>query len=161
MLSTKTLTDEEILKDLRRCNNEFDGPLTRSRYTDVGVLHGSTVQRRFGSWSDAKQAAGIEASPDNGGMLSVDYDDLNPEKRSKRLRMIKGHYGCKICNRKPHPIALDFHHINPSTKSEQVSRMAWDGSQWEEIIEEIQKCIIVCATCHREIEAGYTEIPEA
>ena len=31
---------------------------------------------------------------------------------------------------------------------------------WEKTKQELDKCILVCANCHREIEAGITQLPK-
>jgi hypothetical protein len=47
-----------------------------------------------------------------------------------------------------HPAALDFHHINPAEKENLVSKLASDGC-YAAAMEEVQKCIVLCANCHR------------
>jgi len=44
---------------------------------------------------------------------------------------------------------LDFHHINPEDKSQDVNRMVKDRCTLRRIKTEIRKCIVVCANCHR------------
>ena len=46
-----------------------------------------------------------------------------------------------------HPAALDFHHIDPDTKEFAVSTMK--SLSLSRILEEIKKCEILCANCHR------------
>lgn len=48
-----------------------------------------------------------------------------------------------------HPAALDFHHIDPSTKSFKMSNIAHVESNKAIIMEEISKCEVLCANCHR------------
>ena len=59
---------------------------------------------------------------------------------------------CQICGYDKCITALEFHHINPNEKdinfSDNVNR------SWITTRNEIQKCILVCANCHREIHAG-------
>lgn len=43
--------------------------------------------------------------------------------------------------------ALEWHHIDPSTKSFSISRCG--GRSKESILEEINKCYLICANCHR------------
>lgn len=47
----------------------------------------------------------------------------------------------------------DFHHLNPKEKDfglgDKTSTVKWDKVQTE-----IDKCILVCANCHRQIHSG-------
>lgn len=52
---------------------------------------------------------------------------------------------CGIAN----PIVLEFDHIDGSTKFKEVSRMIGDGYSWLKIQDEISKCDVRCANCHR------------
>lgn len=45
------------------------------------------------------------------------------------------------------PIVLEFDHLDPSTKTNNVSNML--SLSWKTIQTEIDKCDIVCANCHR------------
>ena len=48
----------------------------------------------------------------------------------------------------------DFHHIDESVKKSEVSKLASTGHKWDTIYSEVQKCIMLCAPCHRKIHAG-------
>jgi hypothetical protein len=54
---------------------------------------------------------------------------------------------CTKCEQN-HPAALDFHHTNPSQKENIVSYLVSQGS-FAAAMEEVQKCIVLCANCHR------------
>jgi protein-arginine kinase activator protein McsA len=54
---------------------------------------------------------------------------------------------CTTCGEN-HPAALDFHHIDPSTKDREVSWFL-KNSQFTKAIEEATKCVVLCANCHR------------
>lgn len=55
---------------------------------------------------------------------------------------------CSVCSYDRCPEALDFHHIDPSTKSFEISgRMS---KRWSVIEDELKKCVLLCANCHRE-----------
>lgn len=60
---------------------------------------------------------------------------------------------CQICGYNKHPAVLDFHHVDPASKSFGISSGGYSRS-WNSIEEEIKKCVLVCANCHREIELG-------
>jgi len=57
--------------------------------------------------------------------------------------------GCSKCGYKEAACALDFHHKEPSKKSKSISRMIDDNYSLDKIFQEIKKCKILCANCHR------------
>jgi hypothetical protein len=44
---------------------------------------------------------------------------------------------------------LDFHHKNPKTKKDKVSRLVDCAFNKTIILVEIRKCVVLCANCHR------------
>lgn len=56
--------------------------------------------------------------------------------------------GCEMCGYNAHPAALDFDHIDRSTKAFDVSQFLGRKSD-EDIKLEIAKCRVLCANCHR------------
>jgi len=82
--------------------------------------------------------------------------------RRKRLkRMAREYKGgkCMICGYDRCLDALDFHHRDPSKKDFGLSAHGITHS-WEKIQKEIQKCVLICANCHREVHAGITQLPK-
>lgn len=59
---------------------------------------------------------------------------------------------CQICGYNKCSEALEFHHNNPNEKDFNLSDrdLILD---WQIIKKELDKCILVCANCHREIHA--------
>jgi hypothetical protein len=53
---------------------------------------------------------------------------------------------------------LDLHHLDPTQKEGTLARINDFGS-WNRILEEIAKCIVVCANCHRKIHTGRIILP--
>lgn len=56
---------------------------------------------------------------------------------------------CQFCQYNKCINALSFHHINPNTKSFEVS-----GSHcksWKLMQQELDKCILLCCNCHMEL----------
>lgn len=72
--------------------------------------------------------------------------------RKKRLRELVKQYklekGCTDCGYKEHFAALDFDHISDN-KFKGIARMVDAGYSWKRIKQEIDKCEVVCANCHR------------
>ena len=44
---------------------------------------------------------------------------------------------------------LDFDHTDPADKKFSIARAINDCYAWEEILQEIKKCRILCSNCHR------------
>ena len=83
-------------------------------------------------------------------------------RRRKKLREKAVEYKggkCIFCAYNRCQAALDFHHLDPKQKEFGVSL---DGitRSWERIIKELDKCILVCSNCHREIHAGMLQLSE-
>jgi len=57
---------------------------------------------------------------------------------------------CEKCGYNKCNAALDFHHINPEEKEFNLGSKGYTRS-WEKVKVELDKCILVCANCHREI----------
>lgn len=55
---------------------------------------------------------------------------------------------CVDCETAYPPAAMDFHHKDPTVKKFRMAgtRMA---CKWENIVDEIRKCVLLCANCHR------------
>lgn len=62
---------------------------------------------------------------------------------------------CKICGYNKCNAALELHHIDPNEKEFSFSDNV--NLAWEKVKQELQKCILVCANCHREIHQGLIE----
>ncbi len=80
-------------------------------------------------------------------------------KRRRKIKLLAIAYKggkCQVCGYDTYPGALDLHHLNSSTKSFGIGDKGYTRS-WEKIKQELDKCILVCANCHREIEAGITQ----
>jgi hypothetical protein len=64
---------------------------------------------------------------------------------------------CVVCGYDKCVVNLTFHHVDPSTKSFPMSMRT--GKSVAAFREGAKKCILVCANCHGEIEAGMIESP--
>jgi hypothetical protein len=76
------------------------------------------------------------------------------EKKAKAVEYKGGK--CYICGYSKYSGALDFHHIDPKTKSLGIVKLI--NNTWSLIQKEIDKCVLLCANCHREVEGGITSL---
>ena len=56
---------------------------------------------------------------------------------------------CTDCGRSFPPECMDFDHRDSTSKVDKVSRLAQNCGSKSKILEEIAKCDLVCANCHR------------
>ncbi len=58
---------------------------------------------------------------------------------------------CVVCGYDRCPSAFDFHHVDSEAKDFSIS----EKTSWAAILPELEKCVLVCSNCHREIHAGW------
>lgn len=75
--------------------------------------------------------------------------NLERRKKLMELRDALKRSPCKDCGKSYPPYVMDFDHREGTQKITHVSRMlSW--STEKALLEEIEKCDVVCANCHRE-----------
>jgi predicted HNH restriction endonuclease len=82
-------------------------------------------------------------------------------KRRKKIRQMAVNYKggcCEVCGYNRCIEALEFHHNNSSGKDFSISDKGYTRS-WAKVKEELDKCILLCANCHREIHAQSAAFP--
>ena len=76
-------------------------------------------------------------------------------KRRKKIRMMAVAYKggrCEECKYDRCIEALEFHHKDPTKKDFSISSKGYTRS-WRKVQEELDKCVMLCANCHREAHA--------
>jgi DNA-binding transcriptional ArsR family regulator len=79
-------------------------------------------------------------------------------RRAKRRLLDAAGGACVLCGYDRTPVALQFHHLDPSKKEFSISREGVTRS-FAELEAEAAKCALLCANCHAEIEHGYASLP--
>ena len=74
------------------------------------------------------------------------YKEEEKQRNSKILHDLKIN-GCAICGYNKCDNALEFHHTNPRDKIFSI------GTLRGHLAEELNKCILLCANCHKEIHS--------
>lgn len=67
---------------------------------------------------------------------------------------------CQICSYNKCNDALEFHHLDPLEKDFSLGAIRANPKNWETIKKELEKCILLCANCHREVHSGVSILPE-
>ena len=80
--------------------------------------------------------------------------------RSNRKQYLVDLFGgrCQCCDCEKPIQVYDFHHLHPELKRFGINNAIKNGVSLDKILEELRNCIMVCANCHREIEAGLIDI---
>jgi hypothetical protein len=66
---------------------------------------------------------------------------------------------CRVCGYRRNARALHFHHLEPSLKRHELNAKGV-AMALEKLRAETRKCILLCANCHAEVEAGLTALPK-
>ena len=83
----------------------------------------------------------------------------------RKLELIEHKGGkCEKCGYDKNIAAFDFHHVNPENKEFHLDARHLSNTNIEKLIKECNKCILLCANCHREFhylnlhnQLGYDE----
>lgn len=81
------------------------------------------------------------------------------KQKLKRILVEEAGGACTVCGYSRCIINLHFHHVNPKQKSFPMTMAI--GRSIATFRAEAKKCVLVCANCHGEIEAGLVESPPA
>jgi hypothetical protein len=65
---------------------------------------------------------------------------------------------CAVCGFDEHPSALQFHHLDPSTKEFHLGHQGHTRGL-ARMRSEARKCTLLCANCHALVEAGVSKVP--
>lgn len=72
---------------------------------------------------------------------------ISAAKRRDYLARVKTTRGCVDCGYSANPVALDFDHVDPATKRFTIAMSG--NRQWTQVLDELAKCVVRCANCHR------------
>jgi transposase len=82
----------------------------------------------------------------------------NRRRKVKEILVTEAGGKCQICGYDRCVAALEFHHRDPEAKEFGLARRGITRAI-EKVRAEAAKCVLLCATCHAELEAGFVELP--
>lgn len=118
-------------------SGQFGGPSVKPKPNDVTIPDETT-------WEDL--------SPyQRWYHQNKDREIAKKERRRRRHRAMVHRYKensceCTRCGEED-PACLDFHHVDEKHMS--ISKMVAYGYRWDALQEEIGRCVVLCANCHR------------
>jgi ribosomal protein S27AE len=84
---------------------------------------------------------------------------VSKRRRSVKKKLVEEAGGrCVLCGFDQHPAALQFHHLDPSTKSFQIGEGGLTRGI-ERCRAEAAKCVLLCSNCHAQVEVGVKSVP--
>jgi ribosomal protein L30E len=109
------------------------------------------------NWRKNRKYCSDECSKKGERIRDLKYHIISNKKRKEYYRKvreyidsIKKNSSCFLCGENRF-YTLDFHHKNPDNKKFGIANANMENRTIEEIQEEIDKCLIICANCHSEI----------
>jgi hypothetical protein len=132
----KPLTESEIkeLNDFYK-NNSIEDCIKKFKLSKSTVI----------KYTDNKR---IEMTEDE--RKSKNYKRVKTYRQKIKIKAIKYKGGkCNRCGYDKCDWAFEFHHLDSDEKDFGIS--AYSTLSWDKIKKELDKCILVCANCHREI----------
>ncbi len=134
----KKLTDAEIIE-----LKEFYKTHTKKETSEKFGVSGTTVTKY-------KECKRVLLNEDE---KVTNYESLKSFRKKNKKRAVEYKGGrCLVCSYNKCITALEFHHLDPMQKDFTISKNC--NKAWHKIEKELEKCILVCANCHREIHDG-------
>ena len=134
---------------MRKCNVCLKDKEETEFYTEVRRLDKLSPDCKLCRRESAKES--YRRNPDKTKLRSSRARKGIRARRKALFDEIKLKYGCRLCPVRDLEV-LDFHHYDPKLKRQPVMRIADKGIKM--VIDEVNKCVILCANCHRKVHAG-------
>ena len=124
--------------------------LYTKEYIKINWIQGKRDSDKRYQQSDKEK---IKAEPKTKGKRTITISlGKKREKQARRIRDDLKINGCAICGYNKCKDALVFHHVNPEDKCFPLD-VTYMMMSDEKLVDEINKCIVICANCHREIHS--------
>lgn len=89
----------------------------------------------------------------NKELYQKNKNTIRESRRAKKQLLVDSLGGeCQRCGYSKCLGALDFHHLDPDTKEFEINSRS--NSSFEKCLKEANKCVLLCANCHREEHTG-------
>lgn len=170
-MSNRKYSKDDCIESVQKAAEILGESPTQLQYKELDVSPCyATISERYG-WDNIKNLADISVcspgshisleKPKVLDMKEKEWNNISTDRRQYlknkcKVAELKMNSGCERCGCNPHPDALDFHHTDPSTKEFHISDFTKTGVKWERVEEEMSKCEIICANCHRKEGAKYS-----
>lgn len=133
-----SLYEIEALKEFYKTNTLHETSQKFGISTTTVKKYADTKRFIYGTEEDRKKA---------------NYNHVKSFRKKNKERAVEYKGGkCVICNYDKCISALEFHHLDPAKKDFALSQNM--NTAWDKVKLELDKCILLCSNCHREIHEG-------
>jgi hypothetical protein len=120
----------------------------------------TTIQSRTCKCCNERKILNLQCFPSAGVIKGVQYYrhlciPCYSKVKKKELRALKEKFErykqklkCQHCGNTDFRV-LEFHHVDASKKERNISDLIASKKSWRNIMNEVKKCICLCANCHR------------
>lgn len=77
------------------------------------------------------------------------YMKIKYQEKREIVQELKAQCSCAKCGDQ-RGYLLEYHHSDPTQKENGIARMVSNNYQLDKVYDEIEKCVVLCANCHRE-----------
>ena len=78
---------------------------------------------------------------------------------TRKLELIQRLGGkCSVCGYNKNLAALQFHHLDEDLKEHELDMRSLSNRKLDAVLEEFEKCILLCANCHAELHYPHLEL---
>ena len=150
-MSKQNKLSEELVNEIKKYYNEGNSCQKTANKFNVG----KTTVRSYVDIRTKVVRTDVERKRD--AVIAVS----NRRRKVKQMAIDYKGGKCVCCGYKKSNAALEFHHLDQEDKDFSIAKKGHCTS-WEKIKKELNKCILVCSNCHKEIhdeiyKFGYSE----
>lgn len=116
------------------------------RQKEQGRKDANKHRAKYPELVKARQKA-YRSSPE--GRAVINAIDAKRRARNRDYVRVAKQNPCAHCGGTFHPAAMEFHHLDPTQKLNNIATMVGTGRSMKSLQEEIAKCVLICANCHR------------
>jgi hypothetical protein len=154
-------TREDCIEGLKQARKELGHSPTIREYNELDISPSAGTIRKTIGWDEAKELSDLDkcdstkerTKPNGLNITSDEWKSYSTQKQRKLERRVfvakkKISEGCQECGYQKRASALDYHHTGKEKGMSVAERVTRCHSK-KKILEEIERCEVLCANCHR------------
>lgn len=147
----KIITRQEAIA--QGLSKYFTGKPCKNGHVSERTIRGACIECRK-DWGQSPQGKAYQAQyretyKHSDGCKKANRKAMidHRERRRQHLFDMKKEMSCVYCG-ESNPLCIDMDHIDPSAKVGTPAQMVMNGTKWDVVLSELEKCQPVCRNCH-------------